>query len=71
MLTSVVTSVGAGVCGMILSAAIFQVIDHAGTEWEPINRFKVYFAVTLLILLALSYFIWSLPKVLEKKTEQC
>lgn len=62
MLTSVVTSVGAGVIGMVLSSGIFRIIDRVGSAWEPLSRFKVYFGVAVVILLMLSYFIWSLPK---------
>lgn len=65
MLTSVVTSVLAGVAGMLLSSTAFKIIDSNFADWEPMNRFKVYFVFALTLLLALSFLVWRLP---EKKT---
>ena len=62
MVTSVVTSVLAGLAGMVLSSTIFKIIDRIGTQWEPLNRFKVYFAVALGLLLVLSITVWRLPR---------
>ena len=66
MLTSVVTSVLAGLAGMLLSSSAFKIIDSRLVDWEPMNRFKVYFAFTLLLLLMLSFLVWRLP---EKKAK--
>ncbi len=66
MLTSVVTSVLAGVAGMLLSSTAFKIIDSQFADWAPMNRFKVYFVCALLLLLMLSILVWRLP---EKKTE--
>lgn len=62
MLTSVVTSVLAGVAGMLLSSTAFKIIDARLIEWLPINRFKVYFGFALILLLALSFLVWRLPE---------
>ncbi|MBR7144550.1 MAG: MFS transporter [Lentisphaeria bacterium] len=66
MLTSVVTSVLAGLAGMLLSSSAFRIIDARLTDWEPMNRFKVYFTFALILLGMLSFLIWRLP---EKKTK--
>ena len=65
MLTAVVTSVLAGLAGMLLSSSAFKIIDSRLTDWEPMNRFKAYFAFTLCLLLLLSFLVWRLP---EKST---
>ena len=65
MLTSVITSVLAGMAGMLLSSTAFKLIDATLTDWKPMNRFRVYFAFALILLLILSYLVWRLP---EKKT---
>ena len=67
MVTSVVTSVLAGLTGMVLSSTIFKIIDKVGAEWEPLNRFKVYFAVALSLLLVLSTVVWRLPQDRKSK----
>ena len=68
MLTSIVTSVGAGVAGIVLSSLIFKCIANSGEDWQPLNRFKLYFAVSFVILAILSVFIWRLPaEKMEKR----
>ena len=69
MLTSVVTSVLAGVAGMFLSSNAFRVIDAKLITWEPMNRFKVYFAFALILLSALSFTVWQLPEKKAKTAE--
>ena len=67
MLTSVVTSVGAGVAGMIISSTIFKVIEKFSGDWVVLNRFKVYFLTAWILLIILSYFVWRLPEPQHKK----
>ena len=62
MLTSVVTSVLAGAAGMFLSSSAFKVIDSGLADWEPMNRFKVYFALALILFSGLSFLVWRLPE---------
>ena len=69
MLTSVVTSVLAGLAGMLLSSTAFRIIDSKLADWEPMNRFKVYFAFALILLLALSFLVWRLPEKKVKSEE--
>ncbi|MBE6380933.1 MAG: MFS transporter [Lentisphaerae bacterium] len=70
MLTSVVTSVGAGVSGMLLSWLIFLPIERVGGAWEPLSRYKVYFAVVLLLLAGLSFLVWRLPETGSKNEKK-
>lgn len=67
MLTSVVTSVGAGVAGMIISSTIFKIIEKFSGDWVVLNRFKVYFLTAWILLIILSYFVWRLPEPQHKK----
>jgi len=62
-----VTSVGAGVAGMIISSTIFKVIEKFSSDWEKLNHFKIYFLTTWILLMMLSYFVWKLPEVQNKK----
>ena len=69
MLTSVVTSVGAGVAGMLLSSLIFKIVESKEGDFTALGRFRLYFLITLLLIGVFSYFIWKLPesqKTLEK-----
>ena len=69
MLTSVVTSVLAGVAGMLLSSTAFKIIDSSLTDWVPMNRFKVYFAFALIMFLLLSVLVWRLPEKRQKSNK--
>ena len=66
MAALVFVSVLAGLAGMLLSSSAFRIIDARLTDWEPMNRFKVYFTFALILLGMLSFLIWRLP---EKKTK--
>ena len=69
MLTSVVTSVGAGVSGILVTSTLFKYIDKIGVQWVPVNRFKVYFSIALVILLLMSVVVWKLPDDAEKEAK--
>ena len=52
---------------LVVDLLATKVIDKVGTEWEPLNRFKVYFAVALGLLLLLSITVWRLPSDRKKQ----
>ncbi len=61
MLMAVVTGVGPGVLGMLLSGGIFRWIANYSENWEPLSVFKVYFVAALAALLLLTRVVYRLP----------
>ena len=69
MLTTVVTSVLAGLAGMLWAAVVFKILDNIGADWLPLNCFKVYFFITLLVLLIGARWVWILPEKSDKSAK--
>ena len=70
MLTSVVTCVGAGVSGILITSLIYKYIDRFGAEWNPVNRFKLYFVMAAALLSILSIVVWKLPDDSKSSSEK-
>ncbi len=67
MVTSAVTSAGAGCCAMAFSSLLFKLIGKFSGDWEALSVFKVYFSLVLSVLLLFSVFIWQMGDVKGKK----
>lgn len=66
MLMAVITGVGPGVAGMLLSGGIFKGIARIGENWEPLSTFKVYFLLALALLALAARVVYRLPPEPEK-----
>ncbi|MPM89487.1 hypothetical protein SDC9_136596 [bioreactor metagenome] len=61
MLMAVITGVGPGLAGMLLSGGIFKIIAAVGTEWAPLSVFKAYFLMALILLVPAARAVSKLP----------
>ena len=61
MLMAVITGVGPGLAGMLLSGGIFKIIAAIGTEWAPLSVFKAYFLMALILLIPAARAVYKLP----------